>query len=1357
MTTLVSTFLQDLERKEIFLTISESDKIQVSAKKGDMTPEILSSIKKHKTEIILYYRRNNGAVQQEPWQNYLKCAQELSAFPSDYSRGGALSNEYCKQRFVLPTKIVKNLTLLCQDSNVSIKTVLAAAFNLLLCRYSGMDDVVIGANVDPLNNAVVPLRGVIAPAQSFLQLMKQINEDIKLICQSDQQALQQMELKVAGSNQSFHPIYQNIIWFATIDNNQNSPWVKANITNYSPLDTILQVEVIDNAIIGCLFGNSDLFNKGTADRLVGNWITLLANIGHSGQMHTTHIDLLSANEKIAIANALDSCHDSNHQFQFHYLHQAFEFNAYVKPNEIAISSLEGDSLSYAQLNDKANILARHLINQGVKPGDHIGLFLLRNIDLVASLIAILKTGAAYIPLDPKYPIQRFNDIVEDAQLQRVLCCQDTVNALSHYPGVKINIDNIATDANNAELPVLKDANQLSHIIYTSGSTGKPKGVMISHSNVIALLEWTMTTYSLNELKRVLLSTSICFDLSVFEIWAPLIAGGEIVIVDNALDICGKTSNSLTLINTVPSVLKVLLEEKAIPQNIKTINVAGEPLSMELVNAAFAGTDVDKVYNLYGPTEDTTYSTAVCMTKPLTEPPTIGTPIAQTFAKVLDQRGMPVPIGAVGELYLGGFGVTQGYLNNKGLTKQKFAAFENGAKERLYSSGDLVKLLDNGCLAYIGRKDNQVKIRGFRIELEEIEHVIASQSTITDVAVIVKTLNGQDCLVAFCVPTSDKEFENQPFVSELRQRVMELLPDFMIPTAFVLLEKLPFTKNGKCDRLALANQDIKELNQVPAFNESSSKPTIHDNKTVTTIIDIWSQLLKTDVIDPGHDFFNLGGNSLLGMKMVSKINRAFDIEFPLRDIFEYRTVASLAQRIDEFESKEGVLPLEPVDSSHGVPATSAQQGMWMVANVSGVETIFNMVIPFELIGELNIEALKHSLVTVIDNHVSLRAYFSKGKGSNLTVNVEDKVELPWTDIDITQLEQNCRQSKLKQIIAAERSRKFKLSAAPLMRAVLVRIEPANYLFVLTFHHLIADAWSINLFKDEISTLYNAKIVGKSPEKKHREIRFTDFAYWQNKWQDDLRFKRQVAYWQDKIALVIDNEPFRVDSKSGIPIFGESKINYLDLGIDMELTRFLQQYSKQHGLTVYTLLMAVIHLALYRYSGIAKQIVSSPITGRYRAELESSFGLYTSMISIISDIQSADTLMDFIEQIKNTIYEAHDNAAASSVMTVNQKSKSGTVGPQVNIQFNYLDLPEDNRWQLSNITVNPYSVSEDVSFNSWMIGLNFFVGLNQNSVESYVGYNNYLFEKESALEIHSYVHKILDALRNNLDIQIEKIFD
>lgn len=866
---------------------------------------------------------NELEAQLSYWKQQLSGNLPILELPTDKPRPKFQTFSGKKLPIALPKSLSGALSNISQQAGVTLFTTLLTAFNILLYRYTGQEDILVGvpvANRD-LNETkdligffvnMLVLRTNLEENPSFRALLARVREVVLgAYAHQDLPFEKLVETLKPERHPSHTPLFQ--VMFAL----QNTPMPEFTFSGLKlqPLeidnetakfDLTFDLTQSETGIHGWIEYNSDLFADNTIQRMAGHWETLLTGIVANPEQKLSQLPLLTPSEQHQLLvewNSTQINYPKNLCF-----HQLFEAQVKLTPDAIALVCGE-NKLSYRQLNDQANKIAHYLQKLGIKPEVCVGISIERSPLLIAGLLGILKAGGAYVPLDPNYPQQRLAVMLQDAQAPVLLTQSHLLATLSQYSGKIVCLDTEWDDINkentenfNSHVSPLN----LAYVLYTSGSTGKPKGVAIEHRSVVALLNWAKQVFNAEALAGVLASTSICFDLSVFELFVPLSWGGQVILVENALHLLNLLEkNQVTLINTVPSAIAELLRVQGIPSSVHTINLAGEPLLGKLVQELYLQTNVQQVFNLYGPSEDTTYSTFT-----LANPSniTIGRPIANTQVYILDNHLNPVPVGTRGELYIAGEGLARGYLKQESLTTDKFIhnPFSNNIDSRLYKTGDTARYLPNGDIEYLGRLDHQIKIRGFRIELGEIEAVLSQHPDVLSSVVVIRNdeVSGKR-LIAYLVPKQEINISD----NELRLHLRLHLPDYMIPGAFVILDTLPLLPNGKVDRGALAASYVAQA----VSKESFIAPLTPVEKVLAQI---WSNILGLKEIGINDNFFELGGHSLLATQLLHQINTEFKIDLPLLTVFEETTIANLAKKIESQQSvKQDKMPKIQVRPRH----------------------------------------------------------------------------------------------------------------------------------------------------------------------------------------------------------------------------------------------------------------------------------------------------------------------------------------------------------------------------------------------------------------------------------------------------------
>ncbi|MFN6488341.1 MULTISPECIES: non-ribosomal peptide synthetase, partial [unclassified Nostoc] len=863
-------------------------------------------------------------------------------------------------------------------------------------------------------------------------------------------------------------------------------------------DLTLSMQNTPSGLVGAWGYNTDLFDERTIERMNGHFVTLLESIVAKPEERIYQLPLLTPREQQQL---LFDWNDTKSTYpQDKCIHQLFEEQVERTPNAVAVV-FDNQQLTYYQLNCRANQLAHYLQTLGVKPDVLVGICVERSLEMVVGLLGILKAGGAYVPLDPDYPQDRLSFILDDAALPVLLTQKSLLESLPKHTAQVVCLDSdrqfIAQHSPENLHSVSKPEN-LAYVIYTSGSTGRPKGVEVNHNGVVNFLASMSHSLGLTACDTFCAVTTISFDIAALELYLPLMVGAKVLVVSREVTSDGTRlllelqHSGATVMQATPATWQMLLASGFSTQQLKMkILCGGEALSTPLAHQLLE--TGNEVWNLYGPTETTIWSSIYQLKNESTQiearsaTTPIGRPIANTQIYILDTQLQPVPVGVPGELYIGGAGLAKGYLNRSELTQEKFIPnpFEETGASRLYKTGDLARYLPDGNIEYLGRIDNQVKIRGFRIELGEIETVLSQYPHVQANCVIAREDNpGDKRLVAYVVPHQ----HSTPTINELRQFLKAKLPDYMVPTAFAILESLPLTPNGKIDRRALPAPDFK--------SQRIDKYLAPRNPIEELLAQIWAQVLKLELVDINDNFFELGGHSLLATQVVSRIRSIFKVELPLRELFARTTVAELAPAIGQLQQQDLELlssPILPRAENAQLPLSYAQQRLWFLDQLEPNSAVYNIPIALRLVGTLNQVALEQSLHNIIARHEALRTNFVilDGKPSqiiqtqtNWTVCVVD-----WRDVPKTEQEIATQQLAQQQAIQP-----FDLAREPLVRATLVMLSLTEHILLVCMHHVVSDAWSIGVFVEELATLYNAYSIGQPSPLVPLPIQYADFAIW-----------------------------------------------------------------------------------------------------------------------------------------------------------------------------------------------------------------------------------------------------------------------
>ncbi|EPN2806202.1 amino acid adenylation domain-containing protein [Serratia marcescens] len=910
----------------------------------------------------------------------------------------------------------------------------------------------------------------------------------------------------------------------------------------------------------------------------------------------------------------------------------FEQQVRRTPDATALVS-GAESLSYAQLNARANRLAHALIARGVGPDSRVAVCAERGLNMVTALFGILKAGGAYVPLDPAYPGERLQYILQDADPVLLLADAAGRAALGEPATPQLALEAALPDTLSAENPERRaQASHLAYVIYTSGSTGKPKGAMNEHRGVVNRLVWMQEAYGLTAADTVLQKTPFGFDVSVWEFFWPLMVGARLVMakpeghkdpdyLSRAIEQYG-----VTTLHFVPSMLQSFLADgQAATRCGQVVRVmcSGEALPAALVAEFYRRLPQAELHNLYGPTEAAVDVTAWhCSREADRVSVPIGRPIANTRIYLLDEHGQPVPLGAVGELYIGGVQVARGYLNRPELTAERFLADPFAPGGRMYRTGDVARYLANGDIEYLGRNDQQVKIRGFRIECGEIEAVLATHPAVREAVVDARAVGDDKRLVAWVVPAAGVAEET--LAGALRQHVSAALPDYMVPSAWVVVAALPLSPNGKLERRALPE---------PQGAQSQAAYEAPQGEHETLLAAIWRELLNVEQVGRHDNFFELGGHSLLAVRLTNRLQQV-EWQLPLQTLFANPTLLALAQQLRRTD--EALPPIEAMPRGAELPLSFAQQRLWFLTQLEGLSETYHIPLALSLRGELDLPAWRQSLDALYARHEALRSRFVTVEGQP-QAHILPADALPLTVHDLRGRQD--AQSQARQLAQRLTEAPFDLTQGPLVRAALIRLADEEHLFLLTCHHIVSDGWSSGILLRELGALYGAFRRSDVDPLPPLTLQYPDYAAWQRRYLTPERLAAQAQYWRETLSdapalltLPTDRPRPTVQSFSG----GE-----VPIAIDAELTQALRQFSRQHGGTLFMTVLAAWSLVLARMAGQQELVIGTPEANRGRLETESLVGFFVSTLALRIDLRDDPDLPTLIARIRHAVLAAREN--------------------------------------------------------------------------------------------------------------------
>jgi amino acid adenylation domain-containing protein len=1204
------------------------------------------------------------------WKEQLKDLPILN-LPTDRPRKPRQSFHGARLAISLPEVVTSALNEMCHRHAVTPFMTLLATLQVLLYRYTGQEDFAVGS---PIANRRRPevegligvfvntlvLRANFSGISSFKDLLLQTkgaclaadaNQDLPF-----EKLVQELQPE---RDQSRNPLFQVMFVlqnatrpFSGIPGLRIEPLEMA--TTRTPFDLSFFLRERDGKDIGYIEYSTDLFDRSTIERMIGHFQILLEGIVAYPDQPISRLPILTESEHQQI---LIEWNDTAPDYpRDKCIHQLFEEQAEKTPDGIALE-FEGKEITYRDLNRKANQLAHYLISLGIGPEKLVGICIERSVEMVIALLGILKAGGAYVPLDPAYPKERLEFMLEDARVSVLLTQQKLLqsmplSAVTSQPSDTPEVICFDRDCESISQESEDNPHSNAHtsnaayVIYTSGSTGQPKGVVIEHRNTVAFLHWAKNVFTNDELAGVLSSTSICFDLSIFELFAPLSGGGKVVLMENALCLLENASaKEVRLVNTVPSVMTALLSVGRLPDSIHTVNLAGELLQSELVKQIYESTRVEKVYDLYGPSEATTYSTFTLRTAE--GPPTIGRAISNTRIYILDRNLQPVPIGVAGELYIGGAGVARGYLNRPELSLETFILnpFNDEPNSRLYRTGDLARYRWNGNIEFLGRVDNQVKIRGYRIELGEIEAVLNQHPAVKDGVVVsredvteeesgadnlqlkIDNLKSRPRLVAYVVPIA-----HQPAIDQLRGFLKEKLPHYMMPSAFVMLDTLPLLPNGKVDRQKLPPPDGWRPDLTREFVPSRTE-------IEEVVAQVCKEVLKVRNLGINDNFFELGGHSLLAVQIISRLRDVFNREIPLRVLFETPTVAGLGVTVENLirgGCGPELPPIVPVSRDVPLPLSLNQEHLWHLDQMIPGTPYFNMPFVYQLSGDLNIAALEKALREIVRRHEALRTVFANLDGQPVQI-FKDGTDFQLHLEDLRAEAIDYAAQRAAALILEERERPFDLATGPLLRTKLLCLKETEHLLLLTMHHIISDHWSMHVLRRELGVLYSAFSKGRSSPLPEPPIQFADYAGWE-KWSlDKSVLNRQLDYWKKQLAGPLPEIEVQKKNKR------KRRLSFLRsrLPIDLDETLFtrIKRLAQTENCTPFMVVVTALNIVLYLYSGQQDIRIGTLVANRGRREIERTIGHFLNTVILRIQVLPDMTHRQLLRQVRHTTFAAY----------------------------------------------------------------------------------------------------------------------
>ncbi|WP_447903369.1 amino acid adenylation domain-containing protein [Pseudomonas serbica] len=1221
------------------------------------------------SDYALWQRRwleaGEQARQLDYWQTQLGDEHPVLELPLDHPRPAMPSYRGTRYEFAVDGQLAEQLRATAQKHNITLFMLLLGAFNVLLHRYTGQTDLRVGVPIANRNRAEIEgLIGFFVNTQVLrtqLDGQTRVDELLRRIKETalGAQAHQDLPFERLVEALKLERSLSHTPLFQVMYNHQPQVADISTVTTASGLalgmiewqgrttqfDLTLDTYEKGGKLHAALTYANDLFDAATIARMAQHWTRLLQGMVSDSQQRISDLPLLEQAEYQRIVHDWNRADESFAQDLC--IHQLISQQVAASPDELAVTFAD-KQLTYNQLDQQANRLAHKLIELGIGPEVRVGVAMQRSEQLLVALLAVLKAGGAYVPLDPDYPAERVTYMLEDSRARVLVTQRAVAESLSVSADTQVllmdEIQSLAAYPHSAPVTRVTPDN-LAYVIYTSGSTGKPKGVAIAHRNVLALIDWSGSVYCRDDIQGVLASTSVCFDLSVWELFVTLANGGSLIIARNALELPHLPARDhVRLINTVPSAINALQRDGQIPPSVRIINLAGEPLKQSLVEALYQQPTVEHVYDLYGPSEDTTYSTWT--RRAAGGCASIGRPLKHTASYLLDADLQPVPQGVSAELYLSGAGITRGYLARPGLTAEKYVPNPfSSTGERLYRTGDLTRYQAEGTLQYVGRVDHQVKVRGFRIELGEIEARLLQQEAVRELAVLAQDGASGQHLVAYIVPNDSAvlgDSDGQATLREsLKAALRQHLPDYMVPAFLLFLGQLPLTPNGKLDRKALPAVDGSQQQREHVAPRSALEKLLAA---------IWQDVLAIDNVGLEDNFFELGGDSIVSMQVVSRARQAGILLSP-KDLFQHQTIRSLAQAARTGEQSQ----VDQGPAGGAVALAPVQQ--WFFEQDIPERQHWNQSLLLIAREPLNVEVLDRALEQLLTQHDSLRLRYAQVEnGWQQTYSAPTAESVLW--------QRQAQSVEQLNALCDEAQRSLDLQNGPLLRALWVAMADGSERLLLVIHHLAVDGVSWRVLLEDLQHFYNG---GAAPAKTSRYQR------WVARLQDHLpAFEHSRGHWHAQLQHAPKDLPCeRPDGAL------ENRFEHkLELKFDTEQTRkLLQQAPAAYRTQVNDLLLTTLARTVCRWSGQGSTLIQLEGHGREDlfddVDLTRSVGWFTSLfpVNLTPAFELGASIKSIKEQLRNVPDKGLGYGALRYLGTPEVRAELAALA-QPRITFNYL---------------------------------------------------------------------------------------
>ncbi|MFK0100568.1 non-ribosomal peptide synthase/polyketide synthase [Streptomyces sp. NPDC091040] len=1199
------------------------------------------------------------------WRERLAGLPDQIELPFDRPRPEAMSYRGAQLPVCVDAELHEGLRALARDGGASLFMVLQAGLAALLGKLGAGTDVPIGTPVagrtdEALDDLVgffvntLVLRTDLSGDPTFTELLTRVrSEALAAYAHQDVPFEHLVEALNPARTLAHHPLFQTML---TLQNAPSGTFdlprlrVTSDLvptgTAKCDLTFVLAEQPGGGGLSGVVEYSTDLFDAATVTAIVERWLRLLRAVAADPGRRVGQVDVLSDDELRALLPARQDAEPPQHS-----LPALFERQVRADPDALAVTD-GATTLTYGVLNARANRLAHALIERGVGPEQLVALALPRSADLVVAVLAVLKAGAAYVPVDPEYPAARISYLLQDTRPSLLL----TTSQVGMEGADRLLLDTADLDGlPDTDPGVAVNPAHAAYVIHTSGSTGNPKGVVIPHRNVVRLFDTTRERFAFGADDVWTLFHSYAFDFSVWELWGPLLHGGRLVVVDHEtsrspgrfLDLLAR--ERVTVLNQTPSAFHQLVQADAEDPDtgrrlaLRTVVFGGEALEHARLASWYERhpEDAPRLVNMYGITETTVHVTHTELGRTATAPGDIGTALPDLRAYVLDGGLRPVAPGVPGELYVAGPGLARGYLNRPGLTAGRFVADPYGpAGSRMYRSGDVVRRAADGTLRYVGRADQQVKVRGFRIELGEIEAALATHPDIAQVAVLARQDRADDTrLAAYLVPAAGAA----PQPAALRAYLRERLPEHMVPSAFVTLDALPLTVNGKLDHRALPAPG-------PAPATTSRAPRTAREQI---LCELFAEVLGAPAAGVDDGFFDLGGHSLLATRLAARIRATLGVEMPLRTLFEAPTPAALAAALGAAGPAQTALARRERPAT--IPLSFAQRRLWFLHQLEGAGANYHISLAWRLSGDLDRRALEDAVTDVVARHESLRTVFPAVDGvphQRVLDADEARTGLPVHETT---------EAGLPALMAAARDRRFDLATDLPLRADLFALAPDEHVLHLVLHHIAGDGWSLSPLARGLTEAYAARVRGAAPQWAPLPVQYADYTLWQHELLGDSADRdsllaAQADYWTRQLTGL--PELIELPADRPRPAVASHRGGSVRAGLDPELHRGLSELARAHGTSLFMVLQAGLAALLTKLGAGDDIPVGSPVAGRTDQAQDELVGYFVNTLVFRTDTSGDPTFAELLDRVRDTSLAgyAHQDVPFEYLVEVLNPSRS-----------------------------------------------------------------------------------------------------